>query len=108
MGWGASKRKNANPLDEKIGILLFVWNKFLLVVLCFGLLGLFGVFLRRENRNSALGAAALVEINHSVSECIERVVLALGYILTGEVLVATLANDDVASLDGLTAPNLYA
>ena len=47
-----------------------------------------------------------MEVDHTVCQSIQCVVLTLSDILTGEVLVATLANDDVAGNDLLTTPNL--
>jgi len=47
-----------------------------------------------------------VEINHTVGQGIQCIVLALCYILAGKVLVTTLANNDVAGNDLLATPNL--
>ena len=77
-------------------------------LLCLSLLGLLSVNLRSEYRDSALVAGTLVEIYDSISQCIERVILTLSYILTGEVLVATLTNDNVAGYNLLATPDLYA
>ncbi len=83
---------------------MFVWNSVLLLGLDF--LGLLGVNLRREHRDCTLVATSLVEVHNTVGQCIECVVFALGYVLTGEMLVTTLTHDDVAGDDLLTTPNL--
>ena len=84
---------------------MFVWNKFF-VCLCLGFPGLGSVSLGAEHGNGALVVRTLVEINDAVGQCVQRVVLALGYILTGEMLVATLTNDDVAGGNALSTSNL--
>ena len=47
-----------------------------------------------------------MEVHYTVNKCIECVVLANTYVLTGIVLRTTLANDDVAGSNTLTTPNL--
>ena len=59
-----------------------------------------------DNGNNTLVVLSLVEVNSTVNECIESVVLALSYTSTCEVLIATLANDDVACDNALAAENL--
>lgn len=86
---------------------MFVWNKSV-YLLSFSFLCFVSVSLWRENRNGALVACTLVEVHHAVGQSIQSVVLALSNVLTGIVLVTTLANDDVAGNDLLTTPNLYA
>ena len=86
--------------------MLFVWNKFVCFIClrfrCYlGCVCLFGKY-----GDCALVELSLVEVNHAVSECIERVVLALTYVFTRIVAVAALANDDVARDDLLTTTNL--
>lgn len=56
--------------------------------------------------NTAVKAA--MESNYTVNECIERVILAHAYVLTGIVSGAALANEDVAGYARLAAPNLNA
>lgn len=85
---------------------MFVWNK--LLNLSLSLLGFFSVSLWREHRHGTFVASSLVEVHHTVGQGIQCVVLALRYILTGVVPVATLANNDVTGNDFLTTPNLYA
>ena len=103
--WEVLKRKK--PVLFRTGFGMFVWNK-LLFYLSVSLLGFLSVNFGRENGDCALVAGSLVEVNHAISKSIQCVVLALSYILTGEVLVATLANDDVAGDDLLATPNLNA
>ena len=86
---------------------MFVWNK-LIFVLSLGLLQLLSISLGREHANSALIALTLVEIHHAIGKSEQSVVLTLSYVLTWEVLVATLANDDVTCDDALTTPDLHA
>ena len=86
---------------------MIVWNK-LFCLLGFSLLGSLSVNLRREHRNSTLVASSLVEVNNTVGQSIQCIVLALCNILTGEVLVTTLANNDVAGNDFLATPDLNA
>lgn len=59
-----------------------------------------------DNGNNTLVVLTLVEVNSTVYESVESVVLALSYTSTSEVLVATLTNDDVACDNALTAENL--
>ena len=80
----------------------------MLFYLSVSLLGFLSVNIGRENRNCALIAGSLVEVNHAICKSIQCVVLALSYIFAGEVLVTTLANDDVAGDDLLATPNLNA
>ena len=49
-----------------------------------------------------------MELNRSVDECIQRVVLTDSYVVARVVLGAALANDDVAGYALLTAENLDA
>lgn len=86
---------------------MFVWNSFLFF-LCLCRLRFFSVSLGREHGNGALVALALVEVNHAIGQCVERVILSLRYILSRVMPVATLANDDVAGDNLLATPNLYA
>lgn len=72
------------------------------------LFGLLSVNLWRENRNCTLVLAALVEVNDTICQSIQCIILTLSYILTWEVLVTTLANDDVTCDDALTTPDLNA
>ena len=60
------------------------------------------------DRYHALVVLSLVEVYSTVNESIESVVLTLSNASTGEVLVTTLANDDVAGCNALTAENLHA
>ena len=79
------------------GILLFVWNSF----------ALFLSFCLGYYRNSALVIAALVEVHNTVNESIESIVFADTYVLSGIVLGAALANDDVAGYALLATPDLH-
>lgn len=47
-----------------------------------------------------------MEVHYTVNKCIECVVLANTYVLTGIVLRTTLANDDVTSLSKFTSEEL--
>ena len=67
-----------------------------------------GISLRGENRYCTFIIFAFVEVNHTVCKCIKCVVLSLSNILTGIMLITTLANDDVSSDNLLTTPNLNA
>lgn len=58
------------------------------------------------NGNDAAVAVATMESHRTVYECVERVVAAHAYVLTGIVHRATLANDDVTGHAGLATPNL--
>ena len=78
---------------------MFVWNKLFLFLLGLSF---------RNYRNITLVALALVELNSSVDECVERVVLTHSNIVASIVLRATLTNDDVTSYNLLTAKNLHA
>jgi len=84
---------------------MFVWNKFC-VVLSLGFLSLFSVSLGAEHRHCALVAGTLVEVYHAVCQSIQRIILALSNVLTSEMLVATLTDDDVAGDNLLSTPNL--
>lgn len=86
--------------SDRSGLLLFVWNSFV-VYLCLR------CCLRRYNRDLALVELSFVEDNDAVGKSIKGVVLALRDVLTWEVLVATLANDDVAGCNLLSAPDFY-
>ena len=77
-----------------------------LLTLSVSLLCLSCVSLRAEHRYRALVAGTLVEVNHTVGQGIQSIVLALCHILAWEVLVATLANNDVAGNNLLATPNL--
>lgn len=85
---------------------MFVWNK--LLNLSLSLLGFVSVSLWREHRYGTFVASTLVEVHHTIGQGIQCIVLALCNILTGIVLVTTLAYNDVTSNDFLTTPNLYA
>ena len=63
-------------------------------------------FSLRYNRNYTLVVLSLVEVYSTVNESIEGVILTLCNACTWEVLVATLANDDVACYNLLTTENL--
>ena len=62
----------------------------------------------RNYRNYALVALALVELNCSIAESVQRIVLTHSHVVACIVLRATLANDDVTSNNLLTSENLYA
>ncbi len=84
--------------------MLFVWNS---LFVCLRLWCLFAcVCFLREYRDCALVELSSVEIDHTVCECIESVVLTLGNIYTGIVSVTTLANDNVACDNLLTTTDL--
>ena len=89
-------------LCRELGFLLFVWNKFLFDN-CFRLSFCFG-----NNVHRALVVTTFVEFHCTVNESIERIVFTDGNILTGIVLCATLANDDVACQTLLTTPDFHA
>lgn len=61
-----------------------------------------------DNRNDRLVVLTLVEVNSTIYESVESIVLTLSNINAWEVLVTTLTNDDVASYTLLTTPNLNA
>ena len=83
------------------GTLLFVWNKF------FSLNNGSGLCVR-NHRYNALVELALVELNGSVDECKQSVILTDGHVVTRIVLRTALANDDVTSHALLTSENLDA
>lgn len=60
-----------------------------------------------NHRDFALVELSFVEDNDAVGKSIKGIVLALCDILTWEVLVATLANDDVAGCNLLSTPDFY-
>ena len=59
------------------------------------------------NRDDALVVIAAVEIHRAVDECKECVVLANGNSVTGIVMCATLAHDDVSGLHLLSTPDFH-
>lgn len=61
-----------------------------------------------NNGNDALVALALVEVDRSVNQSIQRVVLTDSHVVTRIVLRTALANDDVTSYALLTAEDLNA
>lgn len=72
---------------------------------------MFGVglcFCSRDNRHDRLVVLSSVEVYCTVYESVESIVLTLCYIFAREMLVTTLANDDVACDALLTTPNLDA
>ena len=85
---------------------MFVWNKFCCYLLRFSLFGFLGVSFRGQYGNCALVASSLVEVNDAIRKSIQCIVLALSNILSREVSVTTLANDNVAGNNLLTTPNL--
>lgn len=80
-------------------MLLFVWNKF-----CCYCLG----FCIWYYRNNALVAASFLEVYYSVYQSKEGIVFANTDIVSGVVLCAALANDNVAGDNLLATPNLNA
>lgn len=74
----------------------------------FGISFLFLSFSLGKYRYDAPVLASLTEINDSVSESIKSVILTNTYILTGVMLGAALANNNVAGDNLLTTPNLNA
>ena len=62
----------------------------------------------RDHRYNALVELALVELNGSVDECKQSVILTDGHVVTRIVLRTALANDDVTSQALLTSENLDA
>ena len=62
----------------------------------------------RDDRNDALVVLALVELNSTINERIERVVLTDSHVVARIVLCAALANDDVARDALLSTENLDA
>ena len=79
---------------------MFVWNKL------FCCLSLSDVLCLRNYRYNTLVVLALVELNSTIAESIERIILTHGNIVACIVLRATLANDDVTCNNLLTAENL--
>ena len=61
-----------------------------------------------NDRDHALIALALVELNCSVNECVKRIVLTNSYVVTGVVLGTTLANNNVTCDALLTTEDLDA
>ena len=61
-----------------------------------------------NHRNDALVATGLAEVDGSVDQSEERVVLTDAHVVTRVVLGSALANDDVAGEALLATPNLYA
>ena len=61
-----------------------------------------------DDRDDALVALSLVEVDRSVNQRVQRVVLTNSHVVTWVVLGATLANDDVTSHALLTAEDLDA
>ena len=86
--------------------MLFVWNSFALFCLSFRLYSLCSVGFLGKDGDSTLIVLASVEVNDTVCKCIQCVILTLCNILSWEVLVATLANDDVACNNLLSTPDL--
>ncbi|SEV80244.1 hypothetical protein SAMN04487850_0048 [Prevotella aff. ruminicola Tc2-24] len=82
-----------------MGFLLFVWNKCYLLVLSLCVW---------NNRDNALIALSLVELNSSINESVKRIVLTNSYVVTGVVLGTALANNDVACETLLTTEDLDA
>ena len=78
-----------------------VWNKFKNKIVRQGL-----CLCCWDDRDNALVILSLVEVYGTVNESVEGIVLALSDTSTWEVLVATLAHDDVACYNLLTTENL--
>jgi len=99
-----------SSVPRKAEILRSEWNT--------GLCCLFGISLFvlnngsglcvRDHRYNALVELALVELNGSVDECKQSVILTDGHVVTRIVLRTALANDDVTSQALLTSENLDA
>jgi hypothetical protein len=82
-----------------VGFPLFVWNKLFLI-----LLG----FCSRNYGNNALVVATFFEIDNSVDQSIECIILTDTNIVARIMFCATLTNNDVASYYFLATPNLNA
>lgn len=74
----------------------------------FAFIGLLGVCLFRKNGYGTLVPLSAVEVNDSVCQGIEGIILSLSYVVTREMLVATLAYNNIAGNNSLTAPDFYA